>query len=41
MDKPHVVGKTAETDYCKMKSEFPLNLKIKYQWFNVKGRPFS
>jgi hypothetical protein len=27
--------------FCYLKSKFPLNLKIKYQRFNAKGRPFD
>jgi hypothetical protein len=28
-------------DYCDLKRKFTLNVNIKYQRFNVKGRPFD
>jgi hypothetical protein len=27
--------------FCNLMSKFSLNLKIKYQWFNAKGRPLD
>jgi hypothetical protein len=27
--------------FCNLKSKFPLIIKIKYQGFNAKGRPFD
>jgi hypothetical protein len=41
MDKPHILASAAETDFCNLMSKFPLNLKIKYQWFNVNERPLD
>jgi hypothetical protein len=33
--------KTVKPVFCDLKSKFPLKLKIKYQHFNVKGRPID
>jgi hypothetical protein len=42
MDKPHILAYAAETGFLRFsKSKLPLNLKIKYQRFNAKGRPFK
>jgi hypothetical protein len=40
-NKPYIVAEAAETDFCDLKSKFPLNLKIKYQWFNAEGKPLE
>ncbi len=41
MDKPHILASAAETGFYNLKSKFPLSVKLKYQGFNVKGRPFD
>jgi hypothetical protein len=33
--------KPLKSMFCNLKSKFPLNVQIKYQLFNVKGRPFD
>jgi hypothetical protein len=35
-----MVFKPLKHFFCNLKSQFPLNFKIKYQWFNAKRRPF-
>jgi hypothetical protein len=35
-----MVFKLLKHVFCDLKSQFPLNLKIKYQRFNAKSRPF-
>jgi hypothetical protein len=41
MDKPHILAVAAETCFCDLKSNFPLNLKIKYQHFKEKGKSLN
>jgi hypothetical protein len=41
LEKPHILPLAAETGFCDLKSKFPLILKIKYQRFNVNGRPLD
>jgi hypothetical protein len=39
-NKSHIFASAVEIDFLLFKEQVPLNLKIKYQQFNAKGRPF-
>jgi hypothetical protein len=39
--KTHTLAPATDIVFCNFKSLFPLKLKIKYQRFNEKGRPFE
>jgi hypothetical protein len=39
IDKLHILAYANETSFCDLKGKFPLHLKVKCQWFDVKLRP--
>jgi hypothetical protein len=41
MNKPHISAKLLKLVFGNLKSRVPSILKIEYQQFNVKGRPFD